>query len=88
MQLRPFLKGLHLAGCVVADNLFVQAHADHQQLAGGGEGEAGARRLVGAIEHVQLLLGVGVPEDHGAAVRDAAQQRAPQSRQPQGVDGL
>ena len=79
---------LHLAGRVVADDLLVQTDADHQQLADGGEGEAGARGLVGALEHVKLLLGVGVPQDHGAAVRDAAQQGALQRGQPQVVDRL
>lgn len=78
----------HLAGRVVADDLLVQADADRQQLAGRGEGQSGARRFVGAVEHVDLPLGVGVPQDHGAAVRHAAQERAPQRRQPQVVDGL
>lgn len=57
-----------LAGRVVVDDLLVEANADEEQVVGGGEGEAGARGLVGAVEHMQLLLGVGVPQDHGAAV--------------------
>lgn len=77
-----------LAGRVVVDDLLVEANADEEQVVGGGEGQAGARGLVGAVEHVQLLLGVGVPQDHGAAVRDAAQKGALHHGQPQVVDGL
>lgn len=78
----------HLAGGVVADDLLVQADADDQQVVGGREGQAGAWGLVGAVEHVQLLLGVGVPQHHRSAVRHAAQQGALHRGQPQVVDGL
>lgn len=78
----------HLAGGVVADDLLVQADADDQQVAGGREGQAGAWGLVGAVKHVQLLLGVGVPQHHRSAVRHAAQQGALHRGQPQVVDGL
>lgn len=43
---------------------------------------------MGAVKNMDLLLGVGVPQDHGAAVRNAAQQGALQRGQPQIVDGL
>lgn len=43
---------------------------------------------MGAVKNMDLLLGVGVPQDHGAAVRNAAQQGALQRGQPQVVDGL
>lgn len=41
-----------------------------------------------AVKDVDLFLRVGVPQDHGAAVGDAAQQGTLQRRQPQLVDGL
>lgn len=78
----------HLAGRVVADDLLVQPDADHQQLAGRREDQAGAGSVMSALEDVDLLLGVGVPQDYGAAVGDAAQQRAFQRGQSQVVDGL
>lgn len=43
---------------------------------------------MGAIKHVELLLGVGVPQDHGSAVGNAAQQGTLQHGQPQVMDGL
>lgn len=43
---------------------------------------------MGAVEDVDLFLHVGVPQDHGAAVRNAAQQGALQWGEPQVVDGL
>ncbi len=43
---------------------------------------------MGTVKHMELLLGVGVPQDYGAAVRDTAQQGAFQRGQPQVVDGL
>lgn len=43
---------------------------------------------MGAVKNMDLLLGVGVPQDHGAAVRNAAQQGALQAGEPQVVDGL
>lgn len=79
---------LHFAAGVVADDLLVQTDADHQQLTGRREGQAAAGGLVGAVEDMQLLLRVGVPEDHGAAVRYAAQQGALQHGQPEVMDGL
>lgn len=78
----------HLAGRVVADDLLVQTDADHQQFAGRGEDQAGAWSFMGTLKDADLLLGVGVPQDHGAAVRNAAQQRALQRGQPQVMDGL
>ena len=79
---------LHLAGRVVADDLLVETSGDEEQVAGGGEGQARARGLVGPVEHMQLLLGVGVPEGHGPTVRHAAQQGALQRGQTQVMDGL
>lgn len=79
---------LHLAGCVVADDLLVKTDADNQQLTGRGESQARSRGFVSTVKNMELLLGVGVPQDHSAAVRNTAQQRALQHRQPQVVDGL
>lgn len=78
----------HFADCVVADDLLVEANADHQQLAGRREDQARGGSFVAAVKDVDLFLRVGVPQDHGAAVRNAAQQRTLQRRQPQLVDGL
>lgn len=41
-----------------------------------------------AVKDVDLFLRVSIPQDHGAAVGNAAQQRTLQWRQPQLVDGL
>lgn len=79
---------LHLAGRVIAHDLLVQADTDHQQLTGRGEGQTGPRGFMGAVKHVDLLLGVGVPQHHRAAVRNTAQQGALQHGQPQVMDGL
>lgn len=59
---------LHLAGGVIADDLLVQAHGDKEQVVGRREGQARGGGLVGSIKHVQLLLSVGVPQDHRAAI--------------------
>lgn len=40
------------------------------------------------VKDVDLFLCVGIPQDHGAAVRNAAQQGTLQWRQPQVMDGL
>lgn len=41
-----------------------------------------------AVKDVDLFLCVGIPQDHGATVRNTAQQRTLQWRQPQLGDGL
>lgn len=79
---------LHLAGRVVADDLLVQTGTDHQQLTGRRKSQARRWGFVSTVKHVELLLGVRVPQDHRATVRNTAQQGALQRGQPQVVDGL
>lgn len=78
----------HLAGRVVADDLLIKADADDEQVAGRGERQTRAGGLVGTAEHVQLPLGVGVPQHHGPAIGDTSQQGALHHGQSEVVDGL
>ena len=78
----------HFADCVVADDLLVETNADHEQLAGRREDQTRAGSFVATVKDVNLSLCVDVPQDHGATVRNAAQQGTLHWRQPQVMDGL